>query len=225
MEEGRFARLAAIMAAMAGGDRAAVVALYREFGAQLASVLRAELRRQGVHFVSADDLDGLVFDTCMVLEHLAGSWDPTRGVLPWTWAKMRLRTVVSDFVGVHADEFDPDRHDRSARAESDPLLVAADDRDDLEVFAGLAHGGHELAELLAEAFTVAAIPERARRIVMSYQLQMAEHDPSPSRTVASRHDMRPDAVRQVVARTRRKLRALTDTEPRFAPLAVIPLVA
>ena len=70
------------MTAIADGDRAAQVALYSEFGGQIASTVRRELRRFSVTNVTAEDLDGLVIDSVMALAECAAAWRPERGALP-----------------------------------------------------------------------------------------------------------------------------------------------
>ena len=225
MEEGRFSRLTVIMAAIAAGDRAGVAALYAEFGGQIGAALRAELRHQGMHHATAEDVDGLVIDTCMELGRIAGSWDPSRGTLPWTWARLRLRRLVAGFVGLHTTPFDAAVHDAERRDGGEPVQVSADRRGDAEVLTGLTGDGHLLAALLVEAFETLAVSARNRAILLAYQLQERDQDPSPARTVGAEHGLQPDAVRQVVSRTRRKLRRLAEADPRFGALAGIPLVA
>jgi hypothetical protein len=225
MEEQRFQRLVVIMASIAGGDRAAVATLYVEFGAQIAATMRSELRRQGVEQVSAEDLDGLVIDACLEVGRVAGSWDPTRGALPWTWARLRLRRIVSGFVGIHTTEFDVDAHDAGRRDDGEPVHAAADARDDAEALAVLSRRGHPLAALLMEAFETLGVSARNQLIVLGYQVQESARDPSPARTIAAQQGLQPDAVRQVVSRTRRKLRQLASADRRFEALAATPLVA
>lgn len=224
MEKERFDRLVEIMAAIAGGDRAATASLYIEFGGPIAGFIRREAATFGVT-LTADDLDGLVIDACLALGPLARSWDPAKGALPWTWARLRLRKLVSDQIGQHTDTFDADRHDTAANSDSESVQTASEDRDDLDALAALAGDGHPLASLLTEAFSECGIGLRNQSIVVGYQLQAEQGDPSPARTIGARHDLAPDAVRQVVARARRKLRTLAEIDARFAPLAAIPLVA
>ena len=57
------------------------------------------------------------------------------------------------------------------------------------------------------------------------RLQASLGDPAPAVTVGRTFGLRPDAVRQVVKRTRDALGRLAADEHRFAPLAAIPLVA
>jgi hypothetical protein len=50
-------------------------------------------------------------------------------------------------------------------------------------------------------------------------------DPSPAVTVGALYGMKPASVRQQSRRTRLRLRALAETEPRFGPLAELAVVA
>lgn len=231
-----FTRVVAIMAAMAGGDRAAVFALYEEFGGTIAGVVRREARRQGIE-LSARDLDELVIDACFVLLDCAGGWSADGGALPWTWAFARLRTLVASRVGVHADSLDALGRDgapfepagdwagaplRDAGVPGNAAGASADP-EELPLLEALAswHGG---SALLREALGLVA-SERDRRLVLEVRVQADLGDPAPAKTVAAEHGLRADAVRQAVKRTLDRLRALAATEPRFAPLAAIPLLA
>ena len=104
--EEREQRLRVVMAAMAAGDRGATFDLYAEFGGPIGSTMRRLLRRLGVDTVPREELDGLVIDACLELQGCAESWDPEGGAVPWVWAERRLLTVVSRWVGQHADAID-----------------------------------------------------------------------------------------------------------------------
>jgi hypothetical protein len=74
-------RLQAVMAAMAGGDRVAVVRLFTEFGGRIAGAVRRRLRGLGTHDIEEDDVQGLVMDACFEIENCASAWDPDGGAL------------------------------------------------------------------------------------------------------------------------------------------------
>src|SRR5256885_16833587 len=103
VEQGWFERLTEVMTRMAGGDAAALEALYVGFGDPIRGVVRKELRRLGVTAVDPADGDGLTLDVCGEPCHRAGSWDPAHGVAPWTWAHLRVRALVSAHVGQFTD--------------------------------------------------------------------------------------------------------------------------
>ena len=218
MERQRFESLVEVMARMAGGDRAAVFTLYLEFGDHIAALMRRELRRLGVDHVELDELDGLVLDGCLALETSAGAWDPEGGALPWNWAAKRLAAIAQSWVGQHADPIDD--HDVVA---AEQLRALGHEPEGLEVFERLAPC-HDGCSLLIEAFDFGKVKPRDRAILLEVRLQADAGDPSPSITVARDHALKPDAVRQIVKRTRDRLRALADCEPRFAGLAQVPIL-
>ena len=214
-----FERLVVLMARMAGGDRAAVFTFYAEFGKPVASTMRRQLARLGVDRVERDDLDGLVIDGCMAIAGCAAGWSPDGGALPWVWAERRLAAVASTFVGQHADELD-EAYSRTVAA---PEPASALDIDELELLQQVAAQSSQAA-LLAEALELVTTP-RNRAILLGFGLQVSLGDPSPAVTVAGQHGMQPANVRQVVKRTKDRLRALASTEPRFQPLADLALLA
>ena len=213
-------RLVDLMAAMAAGEPSATFDLSREFSGPLAAVVRVELRRRGVHRVDEDELGGLVLDVCLVLTEVAGAWDPT-GALPWHWARHRVRAVVDAWVGQFADRWDPDRHAPGALDAGNAW--SGREPSMLEVLDGLA-GQHPAIALLAEALAEIGSP-RDRELLLAYVVQQQAGDPSPSITLGVLTGRSPDAVRQAVARVRRRLRHLVATDPRYAVLDGLPLVA
>lgn len=207
------------MAAMAAGDRGATFDLYAEFGGPIRATVRRLLRRLGVDAVSPEDLDGLVIDACLELQGCADAWDPEGGALPWVWAERRLLAVVSRWVGQHADVLE-DRGEVVERmvasgpgASSEPTAV--------EVLEQL---DHPTCVLLREALEVVATA-RDRVILLEVGLQRSLGDASPAVTIGPHVGLRPDAVRQVLRRVRRRLSALAASEPRFAPIIDLELLA
>lgn len=215
------ARLVDLMAAMAAGEASATFELAREFSGPLAAVVRVELRRRNIARVDEDELGGLVLDVALALSDVARAWDPD-GALPWHWARHRVRAVVDAWVGQFADRWDPDRH-------APPSALAAAEAwsgrepSMLEVLDGLADQ-HPAIALLAEALAVIGSP-RDQELLLAYVVQQQAGDPSPSVTLGLLTGRSPDAVRQAVARVRRRLRQLVATEPRYAVLDGLPLVA
>jgi hypothetical protein len=218
VEKQRFERLVEVMERMAGGDRAAVITLYLEFGDHVAALLRRELRRLGLEHVEPHELDGLVLDACMAIEKSAGAWNPAGGALPWNWAAKRLAGIAQGWVGQHADPIDD--HDVVA---AEQLRALGDEPEGLEVLERLAPC-HDGCALMEEAFDRLNVSRRDRSILIEVKIQAAEGDPSPSLTVAREHALKPDAVRQIVKRTLDRLRGLAACEPRFAGLAQLPLL-
>lgn len=222
MEAGRFTRVAALMGRMAGGDRDALYHLYWEFGASIGAAIRAELRRLGAVRIRAEDVDGLVLDACVDLYDRAGSWDPSHGALPWTWARYRLQAIAVAWIGQYADPL-PDGGPAEAVTPAAPSPSAGGDPEALTVLDRLAGRRVDVA-LLREGLARVSRPAQ-QHILLEVKLQAGLGDPSPALTVGREVGMRPDAVRQVVKRTLDRLRTLADSEERFAPLADIHLLA
>lgn len=212
--------MAAIMAAMATGDPAPVFWLHAEFGGHIGAAMRRELRRLGVENLAPEELDGMVIDACFELFDCGAAWGPMGGALPWTWARHRLRRIASAWVGQYADELDVERIDMGGDT-SPPAL--ASDQAELDVLSHLAEDHPGCALVLAALEQVATWRDRA--IVLEVRTQVAGGDPSPAFTVARRHGVTPEVVRQVVCRVRARLIRLAAHEDRFASLADLPMVA
>ena len=220
VEQHKHLQLVEVMARMAEGDRAAVFTLYAEFGTAIASIMRRELARLGRYGVDADDLDGLVIDACLELASVARAWDPERGAAPWTWAMRRLTRLASEFVGIHADPLD-EGVIRSVA--SPPGTGVSEDPPAHRVLQRLAPR-HRACRLLLEALAQVSTP-RNRDILLEVRLQASLGDPAPAVTVGRSFGLRPDAVRQVVKRTRDAIGRLAAEDPKYASLAEISLVA
>jgi hypothetical protein len=197
------------MGAMASGDRAAVFTLLEEFGAELARAVRSAARGLNVDLHPAE-IRELTIDVALEMFALAGSWDPSGGALPWVWAQARVRSIVSGFVGQHADPFE-ERHDGPA-----PASATCFDIDDEAVLRGLAELVPQCAVLLKAMELV--MRDRDRRVVLSYRVQQALGDPSPARTIGEQHCLSPDNVRQIVRRAKVALLKLAQADPAFAGL-------
>jgi hypothetical protein len=224
VETERFERLVVVMAAMAAGDKAAVFMLYAEYGSHLSAFMRRELRRLGVEDPTPEEVEGLAMDACFVLFDCGAAWKPVGGALPWTWANRRLAGVASQWVGQHADELDADRVELRAGEEPvTPAPGAAEDEAELDVLVRLA-GRHAGCALVLEALERVAGP-RDQAIVLELRSQGAAGDPSPALTVARRHNVSPEVVRQVACRVRARLSHLAAGDRRFAGVADLPIVA
>ena len=222
MEQEWFERLTAVMARMAAGDTAALEVLYIDFGNPIRSLIHKELRRLGVRSVDSADVDGLTLDVCTDLFHRAKSWDPSRGVTPWTWAHLRVRAQVSAFVGQFSDPL-PD----GGPAESDVDVVApaaGDDENVVAAFARLADLRDDLRlRLLREALDKVSRPGQ-QEILFEVKMQAGQGDPSPAATVARAKGVKPDSVRQTCKRLVDRVNDLAATDPYFAPLADLYLL-
>ena len=213
-----FERLVQIMEAIAGGDRAAVISLYDEFGSYITGAVRRHLRRFGGDNVDVAEVDGLVMDVCLDLSTRAASWDPDGGATPWQWADRRVGAMVSGYVGQYADELDAAHDDiESAQAPVD------DGADVVELLDRVASMSGEAA-LLAEGLGLVA-SERDRSVFVEAKLQAAMGDRSPASTLAAVTGLKPAAVRQIVHRVRERLVALATADARFGPLLELAILA
>lgn len=210
--------LQALMAGMAAGDGAAVMGLAVEFSGSIGAAVRAHLAELGVHDPDREDVDELVLDVCVMLSGIAGSWKADGGASPWQWAWHRVRQVVSAWVGQHADPLDDALLQREAPPEAPGV------EEEVEVtFARLAAMVPAVA--LVRDGLAAVASERDQAILLEVEVQTILGDPSPAVTVATDRGMSPEAVRQAVSRTRRRLRHLARDDERFAALADLPLAA
>lgn len=212
--------VAEIMARMAAGDRAAVFALNEHHGHRIAGAVRRHLRDCGVDRVTPEDLRGLVLDSCMELLAVAHAWDPA-GAQPWHWAWGRIRGVVAGWVGTHADSYEALRADVDVEA---PPPAPSTEDSLAEAFARLVEGD-PLVRLVAEAAQAARVDDIALVCLLDYRVQQDQGDPSPAHTLAARYGVEPDTLRQRISRGRRRIRAVVHSDPRYAAIADLELVA
>ena len=224
MEQGWFERLTEVMARMGAGDAAALEELYVGFGNPIRSLIHKELRRLGVSSVDSADVDGLTLDVCTELFRRAGSWDPSRGVAPWTWARLRVRAIVCAYVGQFTDPL-PDGGPADADTAAAPGPAGdGDDENVVVTFERLAALRHDLRlRLLAEALNRVSRPAQ-QELLFEVKMQAGQGDPSPAVTVARAKALKPDAVRQTCKRLLDRVNDLAATDPYFAPLADLHLL-
>lgn len=216
-------QVAAVMARLAEGDGAAIITLRERFGPELARAIRGAARHRGAR-LGADEVDELVTDVAVELAGLAGAWRPG-GAPPWVWARGRVGEVVDRHVGQWADPLDgPVAGPRAeAAARSVPPPGAGSEPPVLDVVAALA-GRHATVALLHEAVARVASP-RDQVIFFEAAVQTSLGDRSPAVTVGDLFGLAPATVRQQQLRVKRRLRALAASDPRFAGLADLPVVA
>jgi hypothetical protein len=217
-----FERLTEVMARMAAGDTAALEVLYVDFGNPIRSLIHKELRRLGVRSLDSADVDGLTLDVCTELFRRAASWDPSHGVAPWTWARLRVRAIVGAFVGQFTDPLP-----EGGPADADTPVAPAPANDDENVvatFERLAALRNDLRlRLLAEALNRVSRPAQ-QEILFEVRMQAGQGDPSPAATVARAKALKPEAVRQTCKRLLDRVNDLAATDPYFAPLADLHLL-
>jgi hypothetical protein len=199
------------MALMAAGDRAVVFTVLEEFGSQLAHAVRRAARHLHVE-LTAQDVRDLTIDAGFVLLDVAGGWDAQGGALPWVWAERRIAALVSAHIGQHADAID-----EQALAEMPaPPAEASVDVDDIEMLEQLARLSPTCGLFVDALARVATARNRA--VVLAVKVQNAMGDPSPAVTVGRQYGLNPDAVRQIVHRTRVALCRLVHSDDEFEPL-------
>jgi hypothetical protein len=218
-----FERLTGVMARMAASDAAALEELYIGFGNPIRSLIHKELRRLGVRSVDSAEVDGLALDVCTELFRRAASWDPSHGVAPWTWARLRVRAIVCAYVGQFTDPLP-----EGGPADADTPVVAAhanaDDEAIVDTFERLAALRNDLRlRLLAEALNRVSRPAQ-QEILFEVKMQAGQGDPSPAATVARAKALKPEAVRQTCKRLVDRVNDLAATDPYFAPLADLHLL-
>ena len=221
LEHGWFERLTAIMAAMAEGDTTALGTLLQEYGDPIRGAVRKELARLGVTHLDAAEVDGMTLDVCTDLFRRAKAWDPAHGVLPWTWARLRVRDIVGRHVGQFADPLPEGGPAEAAAPAADPA-AGRDGESILIALERLADLRSEL-RLLHEALDRVSRPSQ-QEILFEVRMQAGQGDPSPAATVARAYALRPDAVRQTCKRLVDRVRHLADNDPYFAPLADLHLL-
>lgn len=216
----REARLAELMAQAAERDPAAVFALRETFAPELERSVRGIASSRGVR-LSADEVDQLAIDVAMELYALAPAWNPEFGVPPWVWARHRVTAVVDGHVGQHTRPLE-----LVERGELDrPAPPASSDREPsvVDVIEQLA--AEDASVALVRDALVAVASERDRALFLEVLVQTSLGDRAAAATVGALLGMKPEAVRQQVSRIRRRLRELAATDPRYADLAHLAIVA
>ncbi len=206
------------MERMSEGDRTAAFELYAEVGDAVRGTIARIARGLNAVHLSREDLDALALDVCMELLPLSRSWDADGGALPWVWAHRRVATMVSAYVGQYASPFEDEHGSGPTEVHTPPV----DDLPDEVVLAHIARREPLVALLLDALASIAS--DRDLRVVLLFAVQQAQGDPSPSHTVAGATGLRPDNVRQIVSRTRRRLGGLVAGDPRFRVLGALPFL-
>lgn len=210
------ARLQEVMAGMAAGDMAMLVALIDEFGSPLRGVVRRTLFAFGRRelLVDPSDLTDLVTTAALEIFDRAGAWDPA-GAPPWIWAERALRSALASHVGHALADVDVEQLDNQPVQLPLPLTPPLDG-DARRVVRRLAELEPRAAMWWDAVGTVAT--DRNRRIYFEFELQKALGDRSPAGTVATMFGLKPDNVRQIAHRVRVRLTDRIRSDARLAPL-------
>ena len=197
---------------MAARDPHAVFAFVDELGDRLRSGVRAQLRSYGRADLlrDPDELEHLVLTAAFEIHDRAASWQPD-GAMPWVWAAAAIRAAIAREIGHACVDVDPDRLVEAAGVDAVVDLAAEVDLDALA-------GREPRFDLFRRAVKLSTT-RRDQAVVEQYLVQQALGDPSPSHTVAAEFELTPACVRQVVARARRRVRALKAADERYRGLA------
>lgn len=210
--------LAAVMALLAQGDGAAFFTFRTRYSAPLTRMVRGIASSRHAR-LTPDQVEEIVTEAALAITQVASGWR-VGGAPPWIWARLRVAAAVDSYIGQWADELP----DATASPESTaPLASPGSEPPLLGLLARLAEADFVVA-LLQEAVSKVASP-RDQLIFFEHGLQVSLGDRSPAATVALLLGLQPAAVRQQQHRVRSRLRHLVEHDPRFAPLAALPLVA
>lgn len=211
--------LAEIMAGLAAGDMVAFTWLIEVHRGDLERTVR-KLAADRYSRLSAEDVDELVIETALAIQAVARGWRADRGAPPWVWARGRISAAVDRHLsGRWVDELDDERQ---AQSEEPPARPAVEEDTSVHL-RRLASKLPEVALLCEGLERVASARDQV--VFMELGIQVALGDPSPAVTVGALFGMNPASVRQQSRRTRLRLRALAQAEPRFGPLADLAVVA
>ena len=197
MERERRARLADLMAAMAEGDDAMIVAFMVEFGPELETAARFHARSLSVPVTDSDVLS-LVAEFAMAIGDAARSWKPS-GSLPWTYAKARLRQITIDLlIAPPAIDLGFDGDDTAG--EGSRVLGVASMNDDGECFGRLAAMASDRPQLQEIVDRLAGANGRHVEIALTYRMQQLQGDEHASESVAEWFETSKDNVRKIAER-------------------------
>ena len=204
-------RVAELMGRIVEGDEAAFFMLVSEFDSRVAYNVRQIVTDMGRRDILADEdeLSGLVTEAWLVIRERAAGWSPDGGAMPWRWAHRAILHRVSEVVG----------HRTTPLMEDDGFEEAAwspdGDCEDL-ILTRLRCDDPRLALMLTTLKV--NLSERDYLVVVEYLQQQSFGDPSPSHTVGRLYDVKPDHVRQIYHRARKRMRKLAADDPELESL-------
>ena len=216
MESAQRDRLREVMAGMAAGDVAMLVAFVTEFSTPLRGLIRRTVFSFGRRDVLDDtgEVTSLVTTAALEVFDRASGWDP-EGAPPWVWAERAIRTAVARQVGhaVADVEVDVVCADREGPSQQTLHGLDGDARGILARLASI----EPRAQLWWDAVGAIAT-DRNRNIYFEFELQKVLGDRSPAKTVGALFDLKPPNVRQIAGRVRRQLAVQIRTDAQLEPL-------
>jgi hypothetical protein len=207
-------RLREVMAGMAAGDAAMLVAFVVEFGTPLRSVVRRTVFSYGRRDLLTDDADVTDLVTTAALEVFdrAAGWDPD-GAPPWVWAERAIRAALAQRAGHALADVTPDDLDQQP---VQLTLSRALDGDARRVLVRIAELEPRATMWWNAVGTITT--DRNRNIYFEYEVQKALGDRSPAHTVGTIFGLTPANVRQIARRVRVRLTERIRTDAELAPL-------
>jgi hypothetical protein len=207
-------RLREVMAAMADGDAAMLVAFVGEFGPPVRNLVRRTIFSFGRRDLLTDEADVTDLVTTATLEIFdrAAAWDPD-GAPPWVWAERAIRAALAERAGHALADVSPDElHEQPVQL----TLSRALDGDARRVLVRIAELEPRATMWWNAVGTVTN--DRNRNIYFEYELQKALGDRSPANTVAEMFGLTPANVRQIARRVRVRLTERIRNDAELAPL-------
>ena len=190
--------------------------LYEAFGSDVEKLVRSELGRMGRYDVlgDTDEVTGLTIDACLLLFRVARRRIPS-GQPPWVYARRAITSHVGRSIGHRTVEYLPEarahwggpgrRHssDRPARRDRRPRAGGA----------------------AARRRSQTCRPRSRLRGGVNAPRPAGFGRPAPAHTAASECNVTPGNARQIVSRTRRKVRQLAATDGSFSDLGQVVWLA
>jgi len=214
MEGVERARLREVMAGMAAGDAAMLVAFVDQFGTPLRSLVRRTVFSFGRRDMLVDpaDVTDLVTTAALEIFDRAPAWKPD-GAPPWVWAERAIRSALAASVGHAHVDLAIDQLDQHPVQ----LPLSRDlDGDAKRVLRHLAQVEPRAGLWWHAVGTITS--DRNRRVYFEFELQKALGDRSPAHTVGEMLGLRPANVRQIARRVRVRLADRIKTDAHLAPL-------
>lgn len=202
MPPDRRARLEHIMAGLAAGDDAMIVALMREFAPELERAARFHARSVTTAPVTDGDITGLVADFAFAIAAVAKSWRADGGALPWTFARAALRQVAIDVLVTPAEmRTSLDDGKFGDIADEGSRALGCDEGECLGTLIDLAQ---RVPAVRAVVSRWDGVPDLHLEIALEYRMQQMQGDPSAAATIAERYGKSTQNVRQIASRVWRR---------------------
>lgn len=218
MKAARQARLTRLMTWVANGDRAAAFMFRVEFDGELKAAVRAAAAEVGRRLPN-DEVEAVATDFCIWLVAHAAAWR-AGGALPWRWAWSHLKAEVRRNSGFWPLAL-ADPHEEEATEQLEAII---DDQSLLDTVARLAADEPRVAALLSVLEAVSTPPHDVA-LLFDLAEQHSAGDPSPSRTVAPRYGLSPEAARKRAQRVRDRAHEFIADHPEYGHLAELPVLA